>query len=77
MFACMVIERNSINWLYNRNGCTYSKFQKIIELELRMNAINKDYGKPPKYDTNRYRNHYFYPDFEIIQKKMTEDYQTS
>jgi Ca2+/Na+ antiporter len=26
MFACMVIERKSINWLYNRNGCNYNKF---------------------------------------------------
>jgi len=42
-----------------------------------MKAINEDLGKPPKYDTNRYRNHYFYPDFKEIQDRMTEDYQTA
>jgi hypothetical membrane protein len=31
----LMIERKAINWLMNRNGCNYNKFQKFVELDLR------------------------------------------
>lgn len=35
----LVFERQAINWLTNRWGCTYSKLQKYIELDLRRDCI--------------------------------------
>ena len=58
-----IIERQSVNWLYNRNGCNYNIFQKITEMEMRVQAIEQGQKAPP-YDPSRYKNHYFYPDFD-------------
>ena len=35
MIVTLFIERFAINWLTDRNGCTFSKFQKFIEMDLR------------------------------------------
>lgn len=54
---CLLIERMLITWLYTRNGCTYNRFQKYIEMEIRLeNFLN---SQPPKYHPERYRNHYY------------------
>jgi len=37
--AGLALERQSINWLYNRKGCTFNRLQKFIELDLRVQAI--------------------------------------
>jgi hypothetical protein len=37
-----VIERQAINWLFNRNGCDFNIFQKMIEIELRIKQIEQD-----------------------------------
>jgi hypothetical protein len=39
MLAGLFIEKQAINWLTNRWGCTYNKLQKFIELDLRHEAI--------------------------------------
>jgi fatty acid desaturase len=35
MFFGLIIEKQAINWLTNRHGCTYFKLQKFIELDTR------------------------------------------
>ena len=35
----LFFEKQAINWLTNRWGCTYNKLQKFIELDLRHEAI--------------------------------------
>jgi hypothetical protein len=67
-----IIERQAINWLLNRWGCNYNVFQKIIEMENRVKLIENNLEAPP-YDPNRYKNHYFYPDFDMLKERMTED----
>lgn len=67
----MIFERRMINWLYNRNGLNYSKFQKYCEMEIRYEAIKEKWdengGKcPPGYSVDRYINHYFHSDFEKL-----------
>ena len=37
----LYFERLAINWLTNRNGCNYRKLQKLIELDLRFEAISE------------------------------------
>jgi hypothetical protein len=37
----MIIERYSIEWLKNRFGCTHSRLQKFIELDMRREALRK------------------------------------
>jgi len=44
----LVLEKQAINWLTNRMGCTYFKLQKYIELDLRKKAIDEKW--PGKYD---------------------------
>jgi hypothetical protein len=47
----LVMERQAINWLTNRKGCTYNRLQKFIELDLRMKAIEEKWPIcPPRYD---------------------------
>lgn len=36
MFLALALERRFINWLTDRNGCTYGRFQKFVELETRI-----------------------------------------
>ena len=60
----LVIERQAINWLTNRKGCTFNRLQKFIELDCRMKAINEKWPIiNPKYDINAYEDHYFFHDF--------------
>jgi len=41
----LIIERQSINWLRNRYGCTYYNLQKFIELDRRRESIRQDWEK--------------------------------
>ena len=71
----LFFEKQAINWLTNRWGCTYNKLQKFIELDLRQQAIEsmrearsnpsvEQWGQVvPIYDPNRYELHYFYNNF--------------
>jgi len=43
-------------------------------MQLRVQAIDEGLEAPP-YDPKRYKNHYFYPDFDVMMTKMTEDYR--
>lgn len=73
--AALIIERQAFNWLNNRNGCDYRIFQKLVEMEVRIEAIDEDSSKEaPPYDPTRYKNHYFYPDFEQLKERMQEDH---
>lgn len=67
-----VLESFAINWLENRNGCNYNVFQKIIEMEERVKAIQA-LKQAPQYNPSRYKNHYFYPDFDSLRDRMTEE----
>lgn len=40
-------------------------------MELRVKLIEEGIDAPP-YDPNRYKNHYFYSDFDILKERMTE-----
>ena len=69
----MMIEKQAINWLFDRHGCTHAKVQKFTELELRRQGILEGWGTPPpKYDIRRYKNHYYHHDFEVLQSIFKE-----
>ncbi len=72
----LIFERQSINWLKNRFGCTHYKLQKFIELDMRRESLRKNKNGvvwevcPPVYDIERYRQHYFDNDFDELKKKF-------
>jgi len=67
----LVVERQAINWLKNRFGCSHFKLQKMIELDTRREAIRNHWEVcPPTYETERYRAHYFHHDFDELKKKF-------
>lgn len=69
----LIIERQAINWLTNRNGCNYNKFQKFVELDLRKQAIDENWEiMVPKYNVDDYKNYYYRPDFRDIKMKIIE-----
>ena len=69
----LVCERQAINWLTNRAGCTYNKLQKFIELDLRKQADSENWPvRAPKYDIDRYAEHYFLHDFEDLKARFQE-----
>lgn len=67
-----ILERQAINWLVNRQGCNFNWFQKITEMEVRVKLIEQEIEAPP-YDPLRYKNHYFYPDFDVLLERMTTE----
>lgn len=75
--AGLYIERFFINWLENRLGCNYQRFQKYTELELRIEQLESMEKKrwrktrPPKYNTERYANFYFHHDFDDVRERFT------
>ena len=74
MIVGLVIERQSINWLKNRFGCTYFKLQKFLELDQRREALRYNWENPhPDYDIEKYRKHYFMNDFDNIKKKIEQN----
>lgn len=74
----LVCERQAINWLTNRWGCTYNRLQKFIELELRKQAVKDNWPVcPPKYDIGRYAEHYFHHDFDDLQARFKESEKES
>jgi hypothetical protein len=74
----LVCERQAINWLTNRSGCTYNKLQKFIELDLRKQADSEDWPvRAPKYDIGRYAEHYFLHDFEDLKARFQESEKDS
>ena len=71
-----VIEKQCINWLTNRFGCTYYRLQKYIELDMRREGLRSKNNwevNNPKYDIERYRKHYFYSDFEFLKSKFEKN----
>lgn len=67
----LVVERVAINWLKNRLGCNHFKLQKFAELDQRREAIRYFWEKEnPVYDVNRYKDHYFYNDFDDLKMLM-------
>jgi hypothetical protein len=74
----LVCERQAINWLTNRSGCTYNKLQKFIELDLREQAVSENWPVcPPKYDVDRYAEHYFLHDFDDLKQRFQESEKES
>lgn len=74
----LVCERQAINWLTNRSGCTYNKLQKFIELDLRKQAVSENWPVcPPKYDVDRYAEHYFLHDFDDLKRRFRESEKES
>jgi hypothetical protein len=62
LVLCLSIERANINWLRDRNGCSYNKLQKFIELDIRKQAINDQWGADLMYNPSGYRANYFFRD---------------
>ena len=76
LFLSLIIERQSINWLVNRFGCTYYKLQKFVELDTRRQAIQENWEVcPAKYEPEKYGEHYFLNDFEEIKEKFSKKNQ--
>lgn len=74
----LVCERQAINWLTNRSGCTYNRLQKFIELDLRKQAVSENWPVcPPKYDVGRYAEHYFLHDFDDLKARFRESEKQS
>jgi hypothetical protein len=77
ILIAMIYERQCINWLKNRFGCTHYKLQKFIELDLRREAIRDrtNWACPQscKYDIENYRKHYFSNDFDLIKQKIVDN----
>lgn len=69
----LALEKNSINWLKNRNGCNYKKLQKCCEIDMREQAIKSNWPKDrPIYDPESYRHHYLRHDFDNLKNKFFE-----
>jgi hypothetical protein len=67
-------ERQAINWLKNRFGCTHFKLQKFIELDQRREAERYNWDiLTPTYDLERYRPFYFYNDFDQVMQKIKDN----
>jgi len=71
----LIYERQCINWLKNRFGCTHFKFQKFIELDIRRNCLRYNWPNPEycKYNIDNYKKHYFSNDFDQIKNKIEEN----
>lgn len=69
----LVIERQAINWLQNRKGCTFNRLQKFIELDLRIKSIKEKWPIcPPPYSIDSYKDHYFMHDFNELSERFVE-----
>ena len=74
MLFGLIFERQSINWLKNRFGCTYFKLQKFLELDNRREGLRYNWEIPnPTYDIENYRKHYFLNDFDDIKFKIEQN----
>lgn len=72
VFLALWLEKQSINWLTNRFGCNFNKFQKFCELEIRKQCIDEGWPVRPWYDINLYRMFYFYHDIDTIIPRFME-----
>lgn len=70
IFLALVFEKQCLNWLTNRNGCTHFIFQKCIELDIRRDSLRYNWLNPRycKYDIENYRKHYFANDFDQVKE---------
>ena len=67
----LILERLAITWLKDRFGCTHNKLQKFIELDMRREALRRNWEIcPPPYGVERYRQHYFLNDFDSLKEKF-------
>jgi hypothetical protein len=72
---CLLYERMFITWLHTRDGCTYNRFQKYIEMDIRRECLlagGWHKKEPPKYHPERYRNHYYEQDFDELLLRFKE-----
>lgn len=75
IFIALIFERQCINWLKNRFGCTYFRLQKFIELDIRRESLRYNWLNPKyqSYDIENYRMHYFANDFDQIKRRIVEN----
>lgn len=74
----LIFERQAINWLKDRYGCTHYRLQKFIELDQRRESLRHNWDiVPAPYDVERYRQHYFYNEFDLYKKKFTHNLAVS
>jgi hypothetical protein len=74
MLFGLIVERLFINWLTNRFGCNFNKFQKCAEFDIRRKALKNNWDVcPPSYNVNNYRNFYYREDFDELAEKFTEN----
>ena len=71
LFTSLILEKVSINWLENRNGCNYKRLQKFIELDTRVQMIHKG-EEPPTYNVDRYYLNYYRNDFDELSVKLVK-----
>ena len=74
-FIALVFEKQCLNWLTNRNGCTYFNFQKFIELDIRRDSLRYNWLNPRycSYDVENYRKHYFANDFDQVKQRILDN----
>lgn len=71
--VCLLCERMCITWLHTRDGCTYNRFQKYIEMDIRRECLLAGgWHQTPKYHPERYRNHYYEQDFDELLLRFQE-----
>lgn len=70
IFVALVFEKQCLNWLTNRNGCTTFNLQKFIELDIRRDSLRYNWLNPKycKYSIDNYEKHYFNNDFERVKE---------
>jgi len=74
MYIGLYLEKAAIDWLTNRWGCTYNKLQKLVELEERYKLLEEhQIPHAIPYCPQRYRDHYFYHNFDEIVARTTEN----
>ena len=71
----LLFERQCINWVKNRYGCTYFNLQKFIELDIRRDGLRYNWSNPKycKYDLENYRKHYFSNDFDYLKARIEDN----
>jgi hypothetical protein len=72
LILSLLTEKQCINWLTDRWGCNFKRLQKFIELDIRRTAIEEKWERIPVYNPERYRDHYFYTNFDNLKEKFID-----
>lgn len=72
MLISLFFEKENIEWLTNRMGCTYNTVQKFIEMDIRKKCIDEGWPLLPKYNYKNYQMHYFYHDMDDLLERFHE-----